>query len=258
MARSSTWVPTFHAERLHDDRTWGLLRAALAGLERHHRYATVFVAPARARIAGFDLRARVRELRDRGHEVALHTHFYRLLDRGPGERIVKESAFDAATIDRCLTEDVASLHNCGVEPRGFVAGGFARCAPAFSWLADHGFTYDASYRAFASRATPSDPGPDATAPFRLGDLVEVCTTAPLRTALAHRARLGRAGTVDAAGLRYAVVYLHDYDLLRSRVAYAWHALCLTLRHAPVVHGAQLARTLDPRLENAIDGDHAQA
>ena len=255
MARSCTWVPTFHAERLHDDRTWARLCDALARLERHGQPATVFVAPAQARLAGADLRDRLHELQGRGHEVALHTHFYRRLEMGTRQHIVKESAFDSETIERCLAADVATLHDAGIEPRGFVAGGFARCAPAFAWLAEHGFAYDASYRAFTSRATPHDPGPDATAPFRIADLVEVCTTAPLRSALV---RGWKRSAVDAGALRYAVVYLHDYDLLRPQVAIAWRAFCTRVRNTHVVRGADLARSLEPCLENARDGDHAQA
>jgi hypothetical protein len=252
-----TWALTFHAERLHEDVTWAHLSEALARLERRQQRATLFVAPARARLAGFDLRPRLTELCRRGHELALHTHFYERLETEADGRVLKVSSFDQATIERCLEADTATLEHAGCRARGFVAGGFARSEPAFRWLGEHGFAYDASFRAFASRATPNDPGPDASRPFRIGELVEVLTSTPLRGALRQRCMPPPCRGISCDNLRYTVVYLHDYDLLRPRARHAWRALVASLHRSHVVTARELAGMLDISLRKAGDDD-AQA
>src|SRR5215831_19112836 len=73
--RPSIICPTFHVERLNDDRVWSKLRSALEHLVRRGGHATAFVSTISARHDGDDIAERLSWIAGEGHEIAMHTHF---------------------------------------------------------------------------------------------------------------------------------------------------------------------------------------
>ena len=83
---------------------------------------TFFVFPYRAEAVGADLTARVRELKELGHEIAQHTHFY------AGKSFLTEQKsddFSDGNVVACLERDADTLRAMGVEPRGVHRRGLA-------------------------------------------------------------------------------------------------------------------------------------
>ncbi|MCA1816356.1 MAG: polysaccharide deacetylase family protein, partial [Acidobacteria bacterium] len=132
-----------HAERLHDERVWRRVAAALDALDGAGVKITFLVYPMRAVAAGRDVRARVREIAARGHEVGQHTHFY---VGGVTERPHKRTDLSDRNVRECIARDRAWLAECGVEPKGFCGGNFMMTEAAFEALAEAGFDYDCSAR----------------------------------------------------------------------------------------------------------------
>ena len=92
----------FHAERLHDDPVWGRVLPIATALAESGIRLTFFVFPYRAEAVGADLTPRVRELRELGHEIAQHTHFY------AGKSFLTEQKSDDlsdANVVACLERD---------------------------------------------------------------------------------------------------------------------------------------------------------
>ena len=210
---------SFHAERLEDDAVWGRVRRVLDAVASRGGRATLFVEPLSARLRGFDLARRLEQAAADGHEIAMHTHFYRLIGPpGATEGFAKGGRPSDADTTRCLDEGWAYLDRCGFRPRGFVAGAWAIAPGAFEWLARHDFSYDCSFRAFplgyenpAARA-----GDDASTPSRIGGLLELPTSGSAATALTGSVIPWVDVRQVGGPTPYRHVYLHDYDLLRSR------------------------------------------
>jgi peptidoglycan/xylan/chitin deacetylase (PgdA/CDA1 family) len=209
-----------HAERLEVDRVWDRTRSVLNALEHHDGRGTLFVHPFSAIDAGYDLTPRIRELVDRGHEVAQHTHFYAV--RTPGSPGKLPTDLSEENIHRCLDRDLSYLRSAGVDPKGFTSGGWAITPTVVQWLEGNGFVYDCSYRSFdlKYRSVAAEAGGGKLRAERVGKLVNVPTTIALRDAalgvLTRRHRL-----LPADRFEYELVYAHDYDLvlgLRARAS----------------------------------------
>jgi peptidoglycan/xylan/chitin deacetylase (PgdA/CDA1 family) len=227
---------TFHAEHLERDDVWSHVARAAGAFARRRIPLTFFVHPFHAIRAGFDLRARLQELRDQGHEIGQHTHYYaRFEQTATGTN--KRTSLESETIERCLARDHAYLGEAGFSPTGYVSGGWAINDEVFAWLRANRFRYDCSFRTYRlPYANPAAAaGDDASGPFWLDRLLEVPTTAGLTTWLRRRpsgAPRPRAGD-DA---RYELIYLHDTDLLE------WPKRTLFLRAVPLLARGKRATT----------------
>lgn len=240
-----------HAERLHDDPTWHRISRLLAQIERGGGRTTLFVSTLRAAAAGVDLRERLRELRERGHELGQHTHYYETAIAAGIVSFTKRTALSEENIGRCLALDHETLTAAGIRPRGFVSGGWVIHDSVFSWLVEHGFEYDCSFRSFplGYHSPAAGAGKSGPEPFDRADgLLEIPTTATLSLAVHRRLRRGKA-SARLGDLRYDVVYLHDYDLIDFRRRAQVAALQLLPGDAAAVPMAELAarvRALLPR------------
>ncbi|HZT59136.1 MAG TPA: polysaccharide deacetylase family protein [Pyrinomonadaceae bacterium] len=219
-----------HVERLHEDRVWRRLQAALDELDRKGLKITFLVYPLRSVVAGSDVRARVRELAERGHEIGQHTHFYA---GGETERPHKRTDLSDRNVRECIARDRLWLGECGVEPKGFCGGNFMMTEAAFEALADAGFTYDCSARLPWERKDFETPHPwaEGAEVRRFGGraLVLLPNTEylTLPQMLHPRRRKRRAKLANGGGF-YQLVMNHDYDLLRWKV---WYGLLAQLRSA---------------------------
>lgn len=199
---------TFHAEQLHDDEVWRRTLAAAKFLAGSGRLATFFVYPFRAAVAGHDIRGRVAELHQLGHEIAQHTHFYAGRDiSGAGKR----NDLSVENVRVCIMRDREVLREAGCEPRGFVAGAWLADAVVLDVLSELDFDYDMSSTV---RATSNEPPGSGTAwldaPTKHSEaLLRIPTTSSLRFWW-RRQYFVR----PPRGIGHEVVYLHDYDLLR--------------------------------------------
>lgn len=202
---------TLHAERLERDDVWRRTSAFLGTIEARGARATLFVHPFTAIEAGVDLGPRLEELIERGHELGQHTHYYapRDPDGAAGKPV---SLLTAENVIACLDRDFAYLRQAGVDPRGYVAGGWVIHDAALEWLRAHGFTYDASVRSFSLKYDnpPAAAGEGWTAPLEEHGLLRLPTTAPL-TNIARQ----RGHPLPVGNLRYELGYIHDYDLSSS-------------------------------------------
>jgi hypothetical protein len=176
--------------------------------------ATFFVYPFRAEVVGRDITERVRTLASLGHEIGQHTHFYK------GSKIDKPDKtndLSDGNIICCLRRDSDTLKMMGFSPKGFTAGAWLANETVWGTLVDLGFVYDCSVRFPGPRKT-------ATTPFLHWRLVpELYTTTrghivcmPTTCSLGEWFNWGRKAQVGAIHA-YQLVYLHDYDLLSTRV-----------------------------------------
>ena len=228
---------TFHAERLDTDEVWRRVSQVLARLERHGVQATFFcVAPVhpyyrnRPDFSEAKWVGRINEIAERGHAIGQHTHFY-----GVGEEKTRDVAPE--NLHKRLDEDRRWLQAQGFVPTGFIGGGWTISADVFRFLLAHDYKYDCSAHSFdlaylkgRGRALP------AQHPFLLGagsdSLLEIPTTAPIANAVCSLLPFSGQKTyldVQSWG-RYALIYLHDYDLLNPkfrvalRVAFHWYRI----------------------------------
>jgi peptidoglycan/xylan/chitin deacetylase (PgdA/CDA1 family) len=224
---------SLHAERLERDDVWRRTDAFLRRFERRGGRATVFVHPRSAIAAGVELRPRIGALLDRGHEIGQHTHFY--ADDGGVEK--PPTDLSPENVRRCLDRDHRYLTDAGADPRGFVAGAWAIVDEVTPWLRDHGFTYDASVRAFPLRydAGAASRGHGWTAAKIEHDIVRLPTTAPISSAVR-----GRVLGARVAETEYELLYVHDYDLMRLGPRLAERVMLARSRHARWTTAAQLA------------------
>jgi peptidoglycan/xylan/chitin deacetylase (PgdA/CDA1 family) len=244
---------TIHAERLERDDVWTHVARAAETFRRRRIPLTFFVHPFRAIRAGFDLRSRLVELRDQGHEIGQHTHYYADFEQmAAGTK--KRTSVDPETIERCLARDHAYLGEAGFSPTGYVSGGWAIHDDIFEWLRANRFRYDCSFRTFQLpyKNPSAAAGDDASGPFWMDHLLELPTTAALTTWLQRRASRSKSG--DGAG--YELLYLHDTDLLdlRKRVAFRRLAPFLA-RGKRATTAGELASLVAPE---AGEGDNGTA
>jgi hypothetical protein len=216
-----------HAERLERDDVWARTVALLDAVERRGGIATCFVHPYSAIQAGMNLAPRIRELIDRGHEVGQHTHFY-------GEAVgggKPTSDLSDDNVRRCLDRDLSYLREAGGDPHGFTAGAWVEHPAAGSWLRSSRFDFDCTGRSFALRR--SAPGVDAIGRRTTAALVDGLVDLPTTASVADAAR-GLVGRQPARlplgpGVRYELVYIHDYDLLAWRYRAAVRAVLISRR-----------------------------
>jgi hypothetical protein len=231
-----------HAEQLQDDRIWDLVKEFLSRWGQRGRRWTLFVQPLRARAEGVDLRPRLDWLRDNGHEVALHTHFYRLSHLpGTPPRFEKTGDLSPDSVLRCLDEDYDYLVEAGHKPRGFVAGAWVVHEAVPRWLATHAFRYDSTRRSFSLRYDNPDAvaGDDHRSIESSDGLIHVPTTATLRSIAMHRAWKRQALALDSE-TSYEMFYLHDYDLARPRARLALTLVNTIARADAVLTAGELA------------------
>ena len=212
-----------HTEKLHDDRVWRRLQSALDELDRRHRKITFLVYPLRSIAAGRNIRQRVAELAERGHEVGQHTHFY---VGSVTERPHKRSDLSDRNVRECITRDYHWLKECGTQPQGFCAGNFMMTETAFETLAELGFLYDCSARLPWERNNFEAPHPwlegAEVREFNGRALVLLPNTEYLtlpQFLLPHR-RNRKARLTLERGF-YQLVINHDYDLLNWKVWYGF-------------------------------------
>ena len=228
----------FHTERLHDDRVWKRLLLILAIMRRLGSRATFFIYPFRAVVAGRDISDRVRALAvDYKQEIGQHTHFYAGRSVNNPD---KRNDLSAENIRNCLERDFEWL--CRIsKPKGFTSGGWIVTDAVYTSLVNLGFGYDCSARAPTLR-TGAETGPNLwlkEAGERLiqdRPLILVPTTHTLRQSWGGNRR--RSVSLKA-GPQYQLVYLHDYDLLRTPVFLGLSLALMAGRTFLSVH--QLAR-----------------
>ena len=207
---------TMHAERLERDPVWDALRRALDRIEPHGVHITFFVHPFEAIRAEIDITDRMKELAERGHEIAQHTHFYAEYAASVAA-IGKHTDLGPEVVDHCLTRDRDYLVEAGFTPRGFVPGGWAIDTAIFEWLGAHGYSYDCSYRTYRLpyKSRHARDGDDVAGPFRMGPLLEVPTSSSLKDEVLAAPWAG-SKAVAVADVKYRLSYLHDDDLLLRR------------------------------------------
>jgi peptidoglycan/xylan/chitin deacetylase (PgdA/CDA1 family) len=207
---------TVHAERLERDPVWDAVRRALDRIEPHGVHVTFFVHPFGAIRAEIDIADRIKELAERGHEIAQHTHFYAEYDETEAG-VRKRTDLAPTVIESSLARDRDYLLEAGFTPRGFVSGGWAIHTAIFEWLEAHGYSYDCSYRTYRLpyESGHSRDGYDVDGPFRMGSLLEVPTSSSLKDEVMAAPWAG-SGAVAVGDVKYRLSYLHDDDLLERR------------------------------------------
>ena len=203
-----------HTERIHDLLVWMRLRFILNALGRKGSHATLFVYPFRAIVEGKSHIAlnRIEQARSDGHEIAQHTHFYKgqLIDK-PN----KVTDLSQENVANCLRRDHQWLSQVCL-PRGFTSGAWTVPPALYPTLVELGFDYDCSARCRALTNLKHPymtwlSGPELLR-FAQGRLLLIPTTHGLKDALLHLRRGDLQTGLD--GVRYRLVYFHDYDLLR--------------------------------------------
>jgi hypothetical protein len=183
-------------------------------MAKRNMKATFFVYPFRAQVVGCDIADRVQTLASLGHEIGQHTHFY------AGEKIEKpdkrNDLSDENTIG-CLRRDFQTLTGMGLRPRGYTAGAWLVNETVWRTLVDLGFLYDCSTRfPGPNKATPTPYLHWQHAPQFYANEHGRILCLPTTCSLGEWFRWGRKVQVGNSS-RYQLIYLHDYDLLTTRV-----------------------------------------
>ncbi len=242
-----------HCERLHDDRVWYLVERVARAAANRGQFFTFFIHPFWPALAGCDISERARRLAVLGHEVGQHTHYYDAATTMVPFR--KRTDLNTENVVRRLNDDYVSLMRAGVRPRGFVSGAWALPDVLPRWLAEHGFSYDCTYRTHAPPQPNRASRPDdrAAGPFPLENgVLEVPTTASLRAAAMGLLRPRRQQPLLArlADVEYRSTYLHDHDLLDVRKRGALAGLLWTARWRkwPISRSDELAELIRPLVD----------
>jgi peptidoglycan/xylan/chitin deacetylase (PgdA/CDA1 family) len=200
-----------HTEMLHlgtvSERTLKLAQQ----MRKSGLTATFFVYPHRATVAGGSVRDQIQRLRDLGHEIGQHTHFY-LGDRVEPHNKATDARFENAAV--CIRRDYEFLQQLGITPRGFTSGGWIISEDIQRLLARMDFRYDCSVRATGVPPLPgmsNDRAPiEASIKWFEGKRL-VCL--PTSSTLGQWVK--RLGRVRIEGpVKYVLAYIHDYDLLQ--------------------------------------------
>ena len=204
-----------HTELIHNDLVWQRLQSMLSVMSRRGGQATFFVYPFRAIVAGREEIAfeRVKRLHEEGHEIGQHTHFY------AGTAIDKPNKvtdLSNENVRYCLERDYQWLERI-VSPQGFTSGGWAVPEALYPTLAKLGFRYDCSPlspmlkgRHFANALYLEHP---EVRRWGENSILLLPTTHTLKKMF----RLPKQYGLLRQGVRYRLVYFHDYDLLRWQV-----------------------------------------
>ncbi|MGA9348237.1 MAG: hypothetical protein WBW48_05465 [Anaerolineae bacterium] len=214
---------TLHAERLHSDRLWGRLAEFVKFLDTQAIKATFFsIAPLHLVYRGqpgFSEEKWVRRLsylHHKEHLIEQHTHFY-------GER-EKKGDLSYHNLRKRLEEDKHWLEQHGFPIQGFVGGAWVINKDVFQLLIDNGYKYDCTARSFEFGYLQGR-GDQliASESFKVlsgsNSLLEMPTTASVQNML-----LGflpfvsyKPYLVGEEDIRFCIVYLHDYDLVKITV-----------------------------------------
>jgi len=230
-----TTVLAFHAEKLHDEEVWRRVKKIAVWMAQQGWYATFFVDPFRAQVAGRDIADRVQTLATLKHEIGQHTHLY------AGTRIDMPDKMDdlsKVNILHCLRRDFATLCQIGVTPQGFTAGAWLVESTLPDRLIELGFVYDCSARLPTPTGISqspyhrwlSSPQYHANATGRLLCLPTTCSLGEW-----FKWRYKRENVAP-----YQLVYLHDYDLLSLRNYVRLYTFLAMLKKSCVIAGKTLA------------------
>jgi peptidoglycan/xylan/chitin deacetylase (PgdA/CDA1 family) len=238
-SRPSIICPTLHVERLEDDRVWTRLRRALELVVQRGGHATMFVSTLSARHAGADLESRLGWIAGHGHEIAMHTHF-RHRGRPDAERTIPLTGDDVVA---SLEADYAYLVDRGHRPGGFCAGAWSMSTTTTEWLRSRAFQYDCSFRSFALRYdNPAAAAGSGRSEIEIANgVVATPTTATLK-AMVFATQRRRCASLPEGG-RYALFYLHDYDLLDRRKEVAFRLAMRRVGSASVVPVQELLNSI---------------
>jgi hypothetical protein len=193
-----------------------------------------------------DVGNRLGWIADRGHEIAMHTHFRRR-DQLDAKSVPDGSAcITDEDIVASLEADYAYLVDRGHRPRGFCAGGWAIHPAATEWLRTQDFHFDCSFRSFALGydSAPAVAGSSHRGLSVVNGVLQVPTTATLKAMLlSPTARACPSLSFD--GGIYTLFYLHDWDLLTRRRDVAFRLLTRRMRRWSVVPVRDLVRMARP-------------
>lgn len=224
---------TFHAEMLFDDRVWSRVRQMLRWLQRYTAYVTFFtMAPYHERCRPKDESiwlSRLRFIEQEGHQIGLHTHFYK-------DDYGKEISFSKERVSFLIQRDASYFRQHGFQITGFAGGGWILDPNVYLALLQNKFTHDCTAHMFEIDYVQSRGHHLVTSkPFWVqeGDngLLEIPTNALLSSAIKSSMRNLSLPHIETHNARYSLIYLHDYDLLRPMARYsflyivAWQALC---------------------------------
>jgi len=209
-------------------------------MAQNKRYATFFIYPFRAQVAGKDIAERVQALQRLGHEIGKHTHFY------AGEKIDKSyklNDLSETNIEHCLRRDFQTLHSMKVDPKGFTAGAWLVNDRILDTLVDLGFVYDCSAR------LPKPSGTADSPLHRWLTKADIFTNTagrlmclPTTCSLGEWFKWGYKVQIDSHPA-YRLVYLHDYDLITLKGYLLTWLFLMTSRRTGTVTALALANAL---------------
>jgi hypothetical protein len=219
----------FHAEKLHDDRTWRHVSQVARWMTDHDLKATFFVYPFRAQIAGKDITDRVAAIASLGHHIGQHTHFY------AGTKIDKDKADDLSedNVIYCLGRDFQTLQQMGFAPKAFTAGAWFVTPKVYDTLIGLGFSYDCSAQfPKPNRRFHSPYNSWLRSPRFYSNTQGRVLCLPTTCSLGEWFKWGRHITTDDK-LAYQLIYLHDYDLVFFRNRLLLTSLLYLVRHKTI-------------------------
>lgn len=226
---------TLHTEKLDADNVWYQVEGMLSFLQKRHIPASFFcTAPTHAYYRNQPYFSetkwinRINQLAQQGHSIQQHTHFY-----APDG--TKTGDFTLMNVEKRLTEDYEWLQRQKFTPTGFVGGGWTINLDIVRFLARYNYRYDCSARTFSlDYLKDRDQALQIQQPclFNFQDyaLLELPTSTSVATFMKSLYPFSGAKIyVDVPHSEpYALIYLHDYDLLNPkfrialRVALSWY------------------------------------
>lgn len=193
---------SIHTEALHEENVWRNVGDILRYLSKHDARATWFsINPAFTgyRAMGHEENKwteRLRAIKEAGHEIQQHTHFYK-----GKEGVPKGEGYDMSRehMAKRLGEDKEWLSNLGINATGFVSGAWKISDDLFAVLNEMGYKYDSSFKTGILR--------------HIHDVMEIPSTGHLKTMLIDffKPKSSRA-FLEYGGMRIRAVPFHDYDL----------------------------------------------
>jgi hypothetical protein len=203
-------IVTIHAERIYDKRVWYRLYKLMRLFINNDIYATIFVYPPlherHTSHPSYSLDSlnqfnnRVEILKSMGHDIQLHSHFYK--------KGAKENDFSDENIHRVLFSEIQCLNNIGINPIGFVAGGWNFPENIIKILPEYGIKYDCScLKEMPKNFKPIQPKIKTNIVTRFDNgLIEIPTTDTTKSYL-----------FKFNTNKYRMFYFHDYDLLNTKL-----------------------------------------
>lgn len=201
---------SIHTEALHRDEVWRTVNDALQYFFRHQARATWFsINPTFTgyRAMGFDEKKweeRLKIIKNFGHEIQQHTHFYK-----SKEGVPKGEGYDLSRehIRYRIAEDKKWLEDLGYSIDGFVSGAWKVNDDMFAVLNELGYMYDSSFRSGVLR--------------HIHDIIELPSSGHLRMMLIDFFKLKtQRFLLDYKNMKFQVFSFHDYDLSSAKFRYA--------------------------------------